>query len=246
MIAARWGLLFVATFSMLAALGATSPDVQPSALRLMVTAIVGLLAPLFWPGVGPSPARTALRIAAWSAAAACGAAILLRLLGDPVQPLPRILGACAMLMLILLLTHTLVAWLEVRLHRRLGDAQPARELAGRTAAIALALLGALPLWLGPVSELLARRHAWAIDAAIGLSPLTHLAVASGNDLLRNQWFYQHSNLAGLQFSYPGQPGVTWFYALALLMLALVALAFRGRAPLVAAATHPDRTKEKLQ
>ena len=25
---------------------------------------------------------------------------------------------------------------------------------------------------------------------VGVSPLTHLAVAGGNDLLRNDWFYQ--------------------------------------------------------
>ena len=36
-----------------------------------------------------------------------------------------------------------------------------------------------------------------------LTWLNNLAVATGNDLLRNQWFYQHSNLAGLRFDYPG-------------------------------------------
>ncbi len=85
-------------------------------------------------------------------------------------------------------------------HRTHRDA---REAAGRSAAVALALLGALPLWLGPVAETLSARHDWAIDAVVGASPLTHLAVASGNDLLRNQWFYQHANLAALLFSYPG-------------------------------------------
>lgn len=48
-------------------------------------------------------------------------------------------------------------------------------------------------------------------------------MASGNDLLRNAWLYQHSNLAGLQFDYPGLAGLAWFYAALLLgMLALTA------------------------
>jgi hypothetical protein len=246
MIAARWGLLFVATVSVLVALGATAPDMQPSALRLTVTAAVGVLAPLFWPGIGPAPARTALRIVAWSAAAACGAAVLLRILGGPVQPLPRILGACVMLMLMLLLVHALVAGLEAHLRRRYGDAPQARELAGRTVAIAAALLGALPLWLGPLGDRAARRHAWAVDAAIGLSPLTHLAVASGNDLLRNQWFYQHSNLAGLQFAYPEATGVVWCYASVLLVLALAAPARLRRRRRGASATPAHLNLEKTR
>ena len=98
-------------------------------------------------------------------------------------------------------------------------------MAGRTAALVLALLGSLPLWLGPVAELLSARHAWVIDAIVGMSPLTHLAVASGNDLLRNEWLYQHSNLAALQFSYPGLAHLAWSYASVCSMLALVALAF---------------------
>ena len=49
-------------------------------------------------------------------------------------------------------------------------------------------------------------------------------MASGNDLLRNQWFYQHSNLASLQFSYPGLARIAWSYV-CLLVLALVLLAF---------------------
>ena len=111
-----------------------------------------------------------------------------------------------MLMLILLVTHAVAAGLEGRLRGQSGDAETAREMAGRAAALALALLGSLPLWLGPAAELLAGRHPWIIDAVVGMSPLTHLAVASGNDLLRNQWFYQHSNLAALQFSYPSLAG----------------------------------------
>ncbi len=241
-------MLIVATASVLSALGATEAEIRPSALRLLVTAGVGLLAPLFWPGNAATPARTALRIGVWSAAAATLAAGLIRILGNPVQPFARSLAACAMLLLLLLVTHTLAAALEARLRDRSGDVPGAREMAGRTLALVLALLGSLPLWLGPAGELLSSRREGIIDAVLGLSPLTHLAVASGNDLLRNQWFYQHSNLAALQFSYPGLASLVWAYATACLVLALIALALRFPRPrgIVAAPTHPtDLTQEKL-
>ena len=227
MIAVRWAMLAMTTVPMLAALGATASDLQPSAQRLAITAVAGLTAPLFWPGAAATPARTALRIAAWSFAAACLAAIELRIAGGSAQPFARIAAACAMLLLVLLVTHAFAAALEGRLRGRARDAEDAREIAGRAAAIALALLGSLPLWLGPAGELLASRYAWMIDAVVGASPLTHLAVASGNDLLRNQWFYQHSNLAALQFSYPGLAEITLSYAAVCLALAFVALAARS-------------------
>ena len=111
-----------------------------------------------------------------------------------------------MLMLILLVTHALAAGLEGHWRGQSADAERPARWPAAAAAIVLALLGSVPLWLGPAGELLARRHPWIIDAVIGVSPLTHLAVASGNDLLRNPWFYQHSNLAALQFSYPSLAG----------------------------------------
>src|SRR4029450_4550594 len=122
MIATRWAVLARATVPALAAFGATGTDLQPSALRVAVTAIVGLLAPLFWPGTGATAARptarlvgralggacpagagadaagTARGIVGWSLAAACLAAIALRFAGNQGQPFARILPACAMLM----------------------------------------------------------------------------------------------------------------------------------------------------
>lgn len=231
MIAARWVSLAVAGVLMLAAFGAA--DLQPSALRVAVTAIIGLIAPLFWPGNAATPVRTTLRIAAWSAAVACLAAFALRIAGNAGQPFAQILAACGMLLLILLVTHAIAAGLEVRLQGQSGDTETAREMAGRAAALALAFVGSLPLWLGPACELLVGRHPWIIDAAIGISPLTHLAVASGNDLLRNQWLYQHSNLAALHFSYPSLANVSVAYASVLLLLAFVPAAYlRQRRPTV--------------
>ncbi len=220
MIAARWAVLAAAAALMLAAFGATA--LQPSALRVSVTAIVGLLAPLFWPGAGATAVRTALRVGGWSMAAAILAAIALRLVGGPAQSFTRILPACAALMLLLVATHALAAGLETRWLSTLGQAERARELAGRTAAIVLACSGSAPLWLGPAAELLAPRQPWIVDAVVGASPLTHLAVASGNDLLRNAWFYQHANLAALRFSYPSLTGIMLSYGTVVVLLALVA------------------------
>lgn len=239
-------MLFVAVLLILAAFGATASDVQPSALRVAVTAVVGLLAPLFWPGSAATPARTALRILVWSAAAACLAAIVLRAVGSPAQPYSRILASCAMLMLILLVTHMVAAGLEGRLRGPSGDAQSARELAGRTVTIALALLGALPLWLGPTAELLSGGQPWIIDAVVGISPLTHLAVASDNDLLRNQWLYQHSNLAALQFSYPGLAELALSYAAICLVVALISSALRRRRRSIGNATPIQPTMENTK
>lgn len=222
MIAARWAILAAAAALMLAAFGATA--LQPSALRLAVTAIVGLLAPLVWPGAGATAARTALRVGVWSLAAAVLAAVALRLAGGRTQPFSEIAPACGMLSLLLVVTHAIAAALEARWRRREPDAEGDRERAGRAAATGLALLGSAPLWLGPAAEQLAPRQPWIVDAAVGASPLTHLAVASGNDLLRNAWFYQHANLAALRFSYPSPTGIILSYAAVLLLLALASLA----------------------
>ncbi len=243
MIASRWGLLLLATILALAAVGVgVGPDaMQPSAQRVTVTAVVGLLAPLFWPGVALTPARTAWRVVVWSAAAAMLAAAALRATGQAMQPYPKILLSCAVLMLMLLVAHALAAALESRLRSGAADAQGARETAGRTVALALVLLASLPLWAGPLAELVSGRHGWAVDAVIGVSPLTHLAVASGNDLLRNQWFYQHANLAGLQFAYPGLVEVAATYGSACLVLAVGTIRFERRRRGLAIATlspHP--------
>ena len=245
-------MLLLATLLILAAFGATTVDLQPSALRVAVTAVVAVLAPLCWPGSAaisiPAliPTRTALRIAAWSAAAACVAAIALRILGSTAQPWSRIAPCCLMLLPILLVTHAAAAGLEGQLRSRSADAHGERELAGRTVAIGLALLGALPLWLGPAAELLSDRHAWLIDAVIGASPLTHLAVASGNDLLRNQWFYQHSNLAALRFSYPGLLELAMSYAAVCALLALLSLVMRRSRRLAADAAGTLSNSQRTQ
>ncbi len=223
-IAARWGMLLVAALSILAAWGATSPHGQPSALRVEVTAVIGLLAPLFWPGRGASGPRTALRVVAWSAAAAASAAIVL--LAHPAQPWGRVVSACAMLMAILVLAHAAAAAIERGWNGTAEAGGIARELAGPTVTGALAVLGTSPFWLGPAAESLSTRHPGIIDLVVGLSPVTHLAIASGNDLLHNPWLYEHSNLAVLPVSYPELGTLAWGYATACAALAMIVLASR--------------------
>jgi hypothetical protein len=222
-IALRWALLLAAAAGVLAAVGATDPDFQPSALRVVVAAVLGLLAPLFWPGCAATAARTAARVLVWSAAVAAAAVGLPLVLGRAPQAVPALLACAAMLLAILLPVHAAAAALQAWLHRRMDRADAAREAAGRITALALALLLALPLWLGPAAELVAPRADWAVDAVLAASPLTHLAVASGNDLLRHEWLYQHANLAALQVSYPELATTAGAYAaLALALAGLVA------------------------
>jgi hypothetical protein len=225
-IAARWGMLLAAALSILAAVGATAGPLQGSALRTAAVAVVGLLAPLFWPGRTATVASTALRVVVWSVGVVVSTGVAIGILAHPAQPWLRILSACAMLLPIVLLSHAAAAWLEQSWDARSGEAGEARELAGRAVALALALLGTLPFCLGPVAELLTARHPGIIDVVIGSSLLTHLAVASGNDLLRNSWFYEHSNLAALRVSYPQAGVLAGCYGAVCLALALVVLAPR--------------------
>ena len=227
----------------LAAFGAMSEHGQPSALRLLVTVVAGLLAPLFWPGSGASAAHTAARVVGWSAAAAALVAAALLCFGGPMQRVGPVITACAVLALMLVLVHTLLAALELHGRRRSVDAQNAREQASRTAALTLVVLGSLPLWCGPLAQWLAADHDWLVDVALAISPLTHLAVASGNDLLRNPWFYQHSNLASLQVSYPGLAWIAGAYGSICAVLLILALAFRRLHLHIDITTRPHHLKE---
>ena len=241
--AARCALLTVALLLLLAAvgaLGAGAEGLQPSALRLVVTALLAVLALLFWPGAAHSPGATALRVVVWSVGVAVLAAVALLVAGQPLQTWGKVFSPCALLCLMLVVAHTLAAALEMRLRARGSDTDAARERASRSVAWALVLLGALPLWAGPLAELGAGRHEWLIDGAIAASPLAHLAVASGNDLLRNQWLYQNANLAALRFSYPELAALVGSYAAACVAVTLLCLAWqRRRRPLAGIPPAPS-------
>jgi len=226
----RWLMLLASAALMVLAAGAAGGDEQPSGLRLAAAAAVGVLAPLFWPGREISPARTLLRVGSWSLAAAAAAALLAWLLGRLPQPAAALLASSAMLLLMLWPLHAALALLERHWPR---------AAAGSALAAVLLLAGMTPLVAGPAAELLERSHPGAIDAVVAASPLTHLALAGGNDLLRNEWFYRHANLAALQFSYPELPALLVAYAVAAVVLsALIVLTPRRQTPRTA--PHPEK------
>ncbi len=224
--AVRWAMLVAAALAILVASGAMATPMQGSSLRLAVTAVFALLAPLFWPGRCATSARTVLSVVAWSIAVTVSAAIAILVVARPAQPWLPVVEVCAMLLMLLLLSHAAAAALERRWHARSVDAAHARELAGRAVAVVLGLWGTLPFWAGPMAELLTPSHPGTIDVVLGASPLTHLAVAANNDLLRNAWLYEHSNLAVLSVSTPGPAILAWCYGSACLVLALVVLVSR--------------------
>jgi hypothetical protein len=232
-IAARFAGLAATTLLLLAALGASDADLQPSARIVLVTAVVGLLAPLFWPGRAATVRTTTVRIVGWSLAGAGLAAAVALLAGLGVDRLPRAATALAVLFLALIAVHALAATVEGLLQRRAAGPEVARESAAWIASAALLTFGAAPLWLGPAAELALADRPGAVDAVVAVSPLSHLAVASGNDLLRNQWFYQHSNLAGLRFDYPRLAPVMTAYSLLAAVLLLLPVV-RGSRPAASA------------
>jgi hypothetical protein len=241
LIALRCVLLLLVAGTLLMVLGAASSDVQPSTRRLCVAAAFGLLAPLFWPGSGTSARQTVARILGWSFGAGALAALTMVWL-DPAPARWTLLApSCGMLVAMLVSALAALALLEGWMRGVVADPAAARSLAGRTVTLALALAGSLPLWLGPTAELLSHGSDAVIDAVIGWSPLTHLAVASGNDLLRNQWFYQQSNLATLQFNYPAAATLAGAYAATGVILILAAWRAQSHHPIVRRASLPPRT-----
>jgi hypothetical protein len=239
----RFAGLAATALLLLAALGAGDPELQASARIVLVTAVVGLLAPLFWPGRADTPGLTVLRIAGWSLAVSSLAGIAAMLSGIGPASLPRAATACAVLFLVLVVVHAVAAALELLLQSRTKQAGSARESAAWLATAVLAILAATPLWFGQAAELASAGRPQAVDAAVAVSPLTHLAVATGNDLLRNQWFYQHSNLGGLRFDYPRLAPVVIAYCLLAAAL-LVVPAFVPAGKLPAAATRQTPSTEE--
>jgi hypothetical protein len=241
--AARFAGLAATALLLLAALGASDADLQASARIVLVTAVVGVLAPLFWPGRAGTVRATTVRIVGWSLASAALAAAVAVLSGLGVERLPHAATALALLFLALVAVHALAATVEGLLQRRGAGSEAARDNAAWIATAALVTLGAAPLWLGPTAELAIADRARAVNAVVAVSPLTHLAVASGNDLLRNQWFYQHSNLAGLRFDYPRLTPVMTAYGLLAAVLLLVPAILGSRRAATATATGSTLQEE---
>jgi hypothetical protein len=236
-ILARLAMLCIAATALLAAFGGLGSDGQPAALRVGVAAVVGLLAPLFWIGTAPAPRTFAARAApiVESLALAGLAALMMAALGRGHQNLIAVVWVCAVLWAVLLLTRSLAGLLQGLWLRLDDDPAAARWGADIGASAVLALLGSAPLWLGPAAERLSLRVDGAIDGVLAASPLTHLAVASGLDLLRQEWLYQNSNLASLPTDHPAPVHLVAFYGVA----CVIALALADAAPAAHATTTID-------
>ena len=212
---ARSALLF--TLAALAAIVAAPVDHTAGSMQVLTqAAAVALLAAALSPRPAPGTAGAVTTSLAWGTVAALSAALLL-ILRLRSRTDPGTVAALAMGVGVLTL---LAGSLQVGLGELLGD----RRLAARLVLLLVLVLGATPLWLGPVAELLARDQA-AVDGVVALSPLSYLAALAEVDYLRSDWFYRHTSFGSLRYAYPSAPAMTAAY------LALAAAALSLRRPL---------------
>lgn len=207
---ARDGLTLAGAAGLVAwTLGVTNEDTPPSSRLLMITALPPLLAPLF----GTSRAGVLRTLA--SHAATWGFATLLVICATALAvgnvPLDR-LAAPLLMALGIVVVSQLAAHCAKAALRIAGTAPTVADDWARWLITALLwLLAAAPLWLGPLADLGASRGSAPAEAIVAASPLVHLALAAGQDLLRTEWFYAHTSLGGLQFEYPTQAAVAIAY-----------------------------------
>jgi hypothetical protein len=196
----RDGLALVGAAGFVAwALGIAHADTPPSSRLLLVAAVPTLLAPLFASWRSGTLRTLATHVATWAFATL----IVLCATGLAVGavPLDRLPAPLLMALGIVVVSH-LAATCAGHLLQGAGTAPAvAREWANWLVTATLWLLAAAPLWLGPLADLGARNGS-APTAIVAASPLVHIALAAGQDLLRTEWFYAHTSLGALQFEYP--------------------------------------------
>jgi hypothetical protein len=196
--------LVLASALLTVAIAGFGAELQPSAQRVLAACVPGMLAVLFRPGMA-SPTtwqRLAVVMVAWALIVATVAVAIGLALAPEVGP--RTVGpllATAAFLFVLLLPALALATLLDTLAASSGP-YATREASSWSVTAIVAVLAAAPLWLGPDAELALPERPRASEAVLASSPLTQLATVAGNDLLRNQWFYQRSNLASLPFAYP--------------------------------------------
>jgi hypothetical protein len=209
-------------------LAAPVAKLSPSAAVLIVTAVAVLAGLMLWPGTDPGSRVPEAWLAAWSGACAGFGALAATVLLHSRLDWSRLLSTTLVALLVLLAGLALLTLVAViRSHRSAGEAREI-ETSRWTVAALLALAAAAPLWAGPFAEGNLARWPQAVEATVAVSPLTHLAVAAGNDLLRNDWMYAHSSLGSLQFSYPGLPGIVTAYLVLCTALLAAGRIFRAR------------------
>ena len=91
-----------------------------------------------------------------------------------------------------------------------------------------------PVWAGPLMEL-AGNPAWMNHLVVCTSPFTVFAIALDVDYLRTAWFYEHSTLGAMRYSYPSL--LNTLVALAALPIFELARRVLRRAP-ITPVQHP--------
>jgi hypothetical protein len=199
------------------ALGIARPD-TPSATRLLLAvATPVLLVPLFSGEAARRSTALAVTLAGWIVATLLLGVVAI-LFG--ARPATAQLAPLLLVALGIVVVSRLAASASTHLLRAAGLHEPAaREWARWLAAAILWLLAAAPLWLGPLAALGAAAGPERASAIVAASPLVHLGVAAGQDLLRTQWWYAHTSFGSLQFDYPSLAAIARAYAAAALALA---------------------------
>jgi hypothetical protein len=174
------------------------PELRPIAAALagLWAASLFLLPGALGSGLALSPLGTTVTLALTAGA---GAAVAT--LATGVQP------QVAVLVLVGLMALALAA---------LGDGLRALTGGpGSAVAWTLALvliIGAAPVWLLPLQGS-TDLDSWALDILVTVNPLTHIAVLTGTDWPRSDWFYRHSALGSLRYAYPSPFAVVTWYLL---------------------------------
>lgn len=218
--------LAVASMLIAQATGLSGTDASPASRLLAVIALPTLLAPLFVRPSQAAPGALARPVADWAMALLLLAVFTWFTAGgwslaSTAAPLAVALGV--------VLVTSLATDVTASLARRAGVvATAAHESARWLVVAALWLLAAAPLWLAPVADLAAGSGSASAAAIVAMSPLVHLAIAAGQDLLRTEWFYAHSSLGSLQFEYPSLAAIAAGYAITVAALALCSYALSRR------------------
>jgi hypothetical protein len=199
------------------ALGIAGPDTPPATRLLLAVAAPVLLVPLFCGEAARTSTALAASIAGWICATLLlvVAAVLYGARPATAQLAPLLLVALG-----IVVVTQLAARAVTRLLQAAGlDETAAREWARWLVAAILWLLATAPLWLGPLAALGAEAGPARSSAIVAASPLVHLGVAAGQDLLRTQWWYAHTSFGSLQFDYPSLAAIARAYVATALVLA---------------------------
>ncbi len=184
-----WFMILV-TLTLLAWDLSSGPGAAPDghSLHLVGLAAVAnvaaiLLAPV---SVTQPPARAAATV---SSLVTLAFLTVLMVLYGPAVPLASLLRLAVTVWLMLFATLLVLQLLPGAVEHR------------RAALLtALVLLGAAPIWLGPVVEATGN-PLLLTNLVVAVSPLSAIAVALDIDLLRSGWFYAHSVLGSLRYDY---------------------------------------------